>query len=645
MKRLAIILSIIILTVILSPCIHIFAQPTHTPHENPLTAEDTTDSASLLRFYGNVFELATLSQYQDAQSMLNELEYANIPDEIKYLIDRYNTISGELFTTLENLESLLGEISTLLSSYQVNEAREKLDVAEATVRNARLLLDDIETATTTFADKLGVLTPSATSQVTEAYSRLEDILLRLRGLIDKLNKLLESLTNEYEVQAQGELIDTELSLDVTPESVFIGETITASGKLIANNHPLCNRELTLLLSDEALAVTTTTDSDGYYTANLVIPYRYIPMMTLRAEYIPSGDDIGIYLACQSMPVVVNTSYYTTLLEVSAPEIAHPGFPIKVNGQISSTGNDVERIAKVFLDDAQLAEEKIEGKFNVELTPPERISTGGHSLRIMVEPQKRYSGISKNLNIHISRIPVQADIRIPLFIITPGTVRISGQVYHSLGPLQDATVNFNFKESSATVKTSADGSFIGTVETPIDLSMVGPQELTLTVEPAEPWYDSLLIKRWVFTITPTNIGLILAAFISLGLLAYHRGRTGPSIQQEESVEDKPYEIFPVTSLSRPRYKFTGIKGRLLLAYLDGLKAVEKAVGISMAPHTTLREFLNTATPLLPVIIKPFNELTTMAEIALYSIHEPDEDTALRAEQLVTIIKKELRNGTA
>ena len=45
--------------------------------------------------------------------MLNELEYANIPDELRYLIERYNTLSQQLLTTLDNLKPLLNDASTL----------------------------------------------------------------------------------------------------------------------------------------------------------------------------------------------------------------------------------------------------------------------------------------------------------------------------------------------------------------------------------------------------------------------------------------------------------------------------------------------------------------------------------------------------
>ena len=100
MKRLAITLSIVILLTVLSPCLSSLAQPTHIPHQNPAWAKDSPGLTSLLLFYSNAFELASISQYQDAQILLDELEYANIPDELRYIVDRYSTLSRQLFTTI-----------------------------------------------------------------------------------------------------------------------------------------------------------------------------------------------------------------------------------------------------------------------------------------------------------------------------------------------------------------------------------------------------------------------------------------------------------------------------------------------------------------------------------------------------------------
>ncbi len=288
------------------------------------------------------------------------------------------------------------------------------------------------------------------------------------------------------------------------------------------------------------------------------------------------------------------------------------------------------------------------QFSVEITPPpQQISMGEHSLTVMATSQGRYSGASMSLTIDISQFSIQADIQVPQLIVIPEPIEVSGKVYHGPDALQDASVSISFRQSSTTVKTSTDGSFTAIIEAPLDLSLVGPQGLTITVEPVEPWYTSLQTKRWIFTVNPASIGLMLVVFIFMGLLVYTRVRAKPSRPRKEMAIPKAIVPEPsaITPSPRPKYEFTGIKGRILSAYLNGLEVVEKVTGVSMAPHTTLREFLKATTPRLPGATKSFTELTTLAEIALYSAHKLDKNTAARAEQIATIIREELESGAA
>ena len=498
--------------------------------------------------------------------MLNELEQANIPDELRYIADRNNTLCRQLLTTLNKVESLLHEAATLFLRNQTSDAEQKLGDAEATIHDAQFLLDDIEVATNTLSGRLGVPTAPAGSQTRQGHDRLQESLHQPRQLTAELNRLRQSVR------------------------------------------------------DNPLAVIT---------------------------------------------------HYPTHLEVLAPRTAYPGLPITISGQVSSTDGNIDRTIKVVLDDIQLAEETVRGQFSLEITPPPQTSTGEHSLTVMATPQERYSGAAKSLTINISRLPIQTDIQVPQLVITPKPIQVGGKVYHNLSPIQDARINLTFKDSSSTVRTAINGSFTATVELPhlsvststsanpffatttpielpLDLSLIGPQELAITVEPIEPWYTPLQIKKWVFVVNPSNIGLMLVVFLSLGLLVYNRVRIRPVSPREERGVPQPQarELPGVTPPPQPRYQLTGIKGRILSAYLDGLEAVEKMTSISMAPHTTLREFLKTATARLPTAIKPFTELTTIIEIALYSAHRLDEDIANKAEQLATTIKEELHNsGTA
>ncbi len=76
----------------------------------------------------------------------------------------------------------------------------------------------------------------------------------------------------------------------------------------------------------------------------------------------------------------------------------------------------------------------------------------------------------------------------------------------------------------------------------------------------------------------------------------------------------------------------------MAYEAGLEVIQKRAGISIEPHITLREFLRNVTPLIPAIAEPFEELTNLAEIALYSAYRLDEAMVDRANQFSATIQK-------
>ena len=336
-------------------------------------------------------------------------------------------------------------------------------------------------------------------------------------------------------------------------------------------------------------------------------------------------------------------FHRTLLEVSVPEIVRPGLPFTISGRFGSTDGNIDRTVKILLDDTHLAGETVPGQFSLEVTPPEQAPTGKHSLTVSVTPQGRYSGASETRSINISRLPIHIDTQTPTLVILPQAIRISGEVYHELGPVPDARVSIDFKNSSSTARTSPDGSFTASLKTPLDLSPVEQQELTMTVTPAESWYATTQVKRQLFTINPLSMELIIVAFIAMWILvdmgSRTRRREETGIPQAEIIE-----LPAITPAPEPKHKLTGIKGRILSAYRDGLEAVEKLTGVGMAPHITLREFLEMVALLPPTATGQFAELTAIAESALYSAHSPREDMATRAESLATNIKEELRSGT-
>ena len=654
MKRLIIALSIIAMLGVISPGLPILAQPKHLPHENPDTATGLLDKAGLLLSYSQIINLANDRQYRNAQDILDELEHVDIPDDFRYIINQYSNLCQRLFATLDNLESLLNEASDLLARNQIGEVKHLLDLARADIRDAPTLLEDIEVATSSLSDKLGVFAISATSQLTQTHTRLEESLERLSDLIDKLNSLNQSLEERY-VQ-KTKLIPTELSLSINPAAAYVGDDITASGRLSGDGQPLTTRRITLALEYKPMAntnynvmvavttnTTTTTGFDGSYVTNVIIPYEYVDNTTLTAVYQPAGNDANIYLASKSPPVTITTMFYQTVLEVSTSKRVYLGLPFTVSGTVTDNHDNISRNIKVLLDDTTLAEEIASGPFSFEITLPEKTPLGTGKLTVAVSPQGRYSGASVQRSVTISVLPIYLDIRTPSIVLLPGDIQISGMVYSELGPVVAAPVSLHFKKSSTTVRTSGDGSFATSLETPLDLFLIGSQEILIDIESLEPWAPTTNVKKQVFIINPLSTALILAILIALWLVIRRRIRTR-TYTEKEIPPAEVVEVPAATPFPAPVPKLTGIKGQVLSAYRSVLATVEKISGVIMSPDITLREFLKTANLPSPTTTDRFSELTAITESTLYSARSPQKTTATRAEELAANIKEELRSGT-
>ena len=642
MRRLSITLALICLLVLTTPVLTL-AQSGYTPHEDPSLARTAPDLTALLTYYGNTFSAAALGKYVDAQSLLTELAQAQIPDPLVNLADRFSALASALFGKMDRADRLLDEATELLATNQPQAARAKLDAAAADIQDARSLLSDINSAAGSLKSALGTFAAPVLRQIESAYTRLEQSLLRLTSLLDEVSRLRQTLAAKQETQVTR-LLPTTLTLEANPSTAFVGESVTASG-FLSGNTPLPGRKVTLQLGRETTIATTR--SDGAFTAAVNIPYIYVSQIALKAVYLPAGDDTAIYLAAESQPVALNATYHLTKLDVTVPEKTHPGFPIPITGHLGSSGDEMERTIKVFLDDALMAERQSKGQFDFEIVPPADTKPGKHRLTVSVLPLDRYSGATTEFTVDVSTVTAQADIVTPSLLVLPWRADVSGKVISDRAPVPDAQIEVRLGRSTTFIRTTADGVFSASVNTPFNLSLAGPQEMSVTVTPTQPWYEPLEIKREVFTINSSNILLILLAAGSLGLLLYRRGRSAILTAAAQPVVARPAtpQHLPIMPAPIPKHEFIGFKGIILSSYFSVAKEIGNLTGAVLGEAMTLREFLKTTAPKIAASARPFTELTALAELALYSTRQLNAETASRAEKQASAIREELRRATS
>lgn len=633
----------------LLPNVSVMAELTLPPHEDPAKAESAIDVYSLLTYYCDVFMQMSTRQYENASILIGRLQFAYVPEDLMYIIQRYNDLALELTGILNATENLLSEASTLLYQYRLEEASRILNDTVMLIGKARILLKEVEDATRTISSRLGVFAAPAESRVRQAYATLQSMLQGLRRLTEIYEELLRKSRRETSEIQKMELKPTEMTLRIDATSVFVGGSINANGNLSSKGKGLANRIVTILLDGSPLTGTLTS-LDGSYFVAVTVPYRYVEKLRIEALYAPMGDDRGVYLASKSPTLVIDVMFYKTFVNVEAPSEAYPGLHITVKGNATVKDSVLagSRNIKILLDHIFLAESQtsLQGYFEAQLILASHTPTGRHKLTVTVEPRTVYAGATYEGELSIVKAPSELVIQVPSIFVLATKMHLNGSVHSSFGPLRGALIRLEFGESLTIAKTFDDGGFNATLYLPLNLALSGFEELRLNVEPAEAWNAPLQVKRTVLVINLADISLVSAAFFSLvGMLYTGQSRGKPREEAMLVAAEIPSKLegrIAEAPLLKPRVELEGVKGRILMAYLKAAGKIQEAVGISMEPHMTLREFLSESKPKLKGATGFFTELTFMAERILYSPYLPANDEALRAEGLAETTMEVLKS---
>jgi len=138
--RAKVILAVTVLTAVLLSQATALSEPTYPPHEDPATAREEMDAYSFLTYYTSILTSISSRNYGDASRLIEQLKFVHIPEDLKYIIQRYNNLTLELTTTLNSLDGLLNDASALLYQYRLQEAYEKLSGASILLGKAEILL-------------------------------------------------------------------------------------------------------------------------------------------------------------------------------------------------------------------------------------------------------------------------------------------------------------------------------------------------------------------------------------------------------------------------------------------------------------------------------------------------------------------------
>lgn len=510
-------------------------------HVNPEEAAVVYDGVTLLERYGYAADQVLAKNTLILDLLLENTEIAHIPDDLKDSAGKYYLASRKLSVYITYIERDIDLVQELVREARVNEALELIKQAKNTILAAREELGIMETnaweaGTWWRADKA-----RKGSALAIMWGNLLAKLENLKALLDYYEQLLTIAESETGAIIDDDILTaTNLTLYVEPMTAYVGDIITIYGWLNGEDGPLDSRSITVLL-DGVPATNFTTGNDGRYEGTLQLPYDYVSKKTLKAVYVPKEGDVGVYMGCGTPVLEVETLYYITSLELIAPEQVYPGAEFELKGIFNyESGNIAEnRRINLYCDGVLLADEVVGAEFDFIINIPDDAIKGIKRYTVYVTNQLRYAGATSTAQIEVITVKPIVTLDVKGFAFLPAVFDVKGEVSSNNGYIEGAEVKAILGEWSASTRTGSDGSFSLEIETALNLSLVGAQQLRVEITPSEPWCSKTTVYQQVMVINPVNIaGLFLIALSSLVLVirAIVRNKKRPHLKPRGALWD-------------------------------------------------------------------------------------------------------------
>ncbi|MDR7492463.1 MAG: DUF4129 domain-containing protein, partial [Armatimonadota bacterium] len=332
--------------------------------------------------------------------------------------------------------------------------------------------------------------------------------------------------------------------------------------------------------------------------------------------------------------------FTTRLEIDEPGPAYPGRPLTIRGRaVEQAPVPSGREVRLWLDGVPIGQFPL-GPFSATLDLSPTTAVGPHALVARVEPRGRYLGAEAVRAVVVTRLTPAVRLETPAYGIAPGRLRVRGAASSALGDAAGGTVAARLGPARHETRADRAGRFSLDLAVPPNLDLVGPETVDVAVRPREPWHAPSGAASRVFIVN--LVSLVLAAFLLPVLGAvYVLWRAAGERPHEVTLAP---EMLTVPSPSRaepPGLRIPPAAGTVARCYVEAQGLVARAGEIAIEPDMTMREFLTRARAVLRSAA--FEELTRLAERAVYSSHPPEEEDGRRARELLERIREEVSHG--
>jgi len=545
----------------------------------------------------NPFTTMLKGNFSGVPAELSILESAYIPSGLRFIVDRFTKLMNSIASHLDRADNLMDEAEALIDSGRGMEAKpilieasREIALANATYKELRLASEELAR---TFNLPRGNI-----------YVKLNDLGCLIDGMYLRLLELLDM------IERQKILIETSISIDIYPKTIWIGGRISVEGRLnTVFGKPLPGRAITILI-DGSRILEVSTLWDGSFRVEVNLPYIYKHTIAVQARYTPTGDDAVKYKPSTSDPVEVSLLYIEPKVIVEPIGWILPGREFTLRGSVYSPSSLPYSSVKVsWINSVYHVKLQEDGFFEARLNTPGDIPDGEYILRVNTPASGVFAPVGASLIVTVRRIPVNVTLNLPSLAIAGLSVFTSGS-FKAGDERLNATVKIFFAGREYNVES--DGEFAIWLNLPLTL-LSGYQTCSMRITPIDPWFSEVAIEERILVVNP------LTVLASVGILVALAVKVSGGKAIKTYTEVIAAEISREEASGIAEAYFAPEEFRWLMdIYWEAVGIVGDLTGVMMKPYMTMREYLAAvASSSYGRIHRYLETITSAAERALYS----------------------------
>lgn len=564
-------------------------------HQNPMAVSEEAPGVGGLTALFNLYSTALRDlNIENASGVLEEIDSIYIPEDLRFIVERFSELSREFISKINQAEANIEQAETSLRENRVSIAQSYLNQARGNLTEAKYIY---------------------TNYISDALSRLREIGLPPAGIrdldagyIDALRILEERISSI--AKAISDLIDkpleTFLEINASPKEVEAGSYIYVWGYLKdENGDPLDGRVVAIYVGSRSY--TASTDIVGFYAARVAVE-EYRSRIPIYSEYVPVGEDRGLYSYSRSETIYIDVLYITPNISISLDKETYlPGDTMYI-----SIFSDSNLRADLDLGFATIENIEVEaGKTStVEARIPVSVPEGTYTARLDTKPRGIIAPATVEARFAVTRIEPEVFLDAPPIIVAGVPARI--YVFSNTSGVLELEHRYSPARESIYIPPNR-GSAVD-IYIPI-YSIDDAVNISYRFTPESPIYREVGGTKAIRVINP----LIAGAVISLAAFIAYRASRSISVRgarqgkHPEAVEAGGADMYAsarsidVSEIERrsPR--------EIFISLLHILKII---TGLGIRGSETLREYYRRISPRLGGLRSAIHQFFTTYEAIVY-----------------------------